>query len=79
MLCVRPVILEAILCFIKCALTTSVTVIQPGANFALISEALLYITSVLFNNAVSNSILPIVGLHIALNALMINKNGLKKM
>jgi hypothetical protein len=54
-------------------LNDSVTTIQPEANFALISEALLYITSTLFNNAVSNSRLPIVGLHIALNALMINK------
>jgi len=78
MLCVGRVILEEFLCFIKCPWTASVTTIQPEANFAQISEALLYITSVLFNNIVSNCRLPIVGLHIALNAPIIKK-GLKKM
>jgi hypothetical protein len=78
MLCVGRVVLEEFLCFIKCAWTASLTTIQPEANFAQISEALLCITSVLFNNIVSNCRLPIVGLRIALNAPII-KNGLKKM
>jgi len=64
--------------FYKKCLNGISTTIEPAANFSLISEALLYVTSVLFKNAVSNSRLPIVGLHIAWNALMINRNGLKK-
>ena len=72
MMCVGRVILVEFLCFIKCPWTASVTTIQPEANFAQISEALLYITSVLFNNIVGNCRLPIVGLHIALNAPIIN-------